>query len=527
MPAPTPSKSNIVERPPVIVIMGHIDHGKSTLLDYIRKANTTLKEAGGITQRIAAYEAIHKAADGREKRITFIDTPGHEAFKTMRSAGAEVADIAVLVVSGEEGVKPQTIDAYNAIKAAKTPMIVAVNKMDRPGADLVKTKNSLLEHEIYVEGYGGEVPCVPISAKTGEGVSDLLDMMVLLADVLELTGNKDAQGKGIVIESHLDKTKGITATVIVKDGTFHAGEFVVTEDALSPLRIMQDFKGASIKSATLGSPLAIIGWDTLPKPGAEVHAFEDKKDAVAWQEEAQSLTKEIQAVEKLKTKITTAATANGDVKSIVVPLIVKAASAGIVDAIIHELKKIETDKVKFKIISQGVGTITENDVKIAIGSERDAHTLKGNIANKPIVIGFDVKIDKQAEALRDRENIEVQTFDIIYKISEWLVEIVKARTPKVMTEEETGRARILKIFTKSKKGYVLGGKLDQGLFMVGSEIKLLRREGEIGKGSIRELQQQKEKTREVAEGFEFGAAVELSIEPAAGDTLVAFTMVEK
>jgi len=512
--------------------MGHIDHGKSTLLDYIRKTNTTLKEAGGITQRIAAYEATHKTPDGREKHITFIDTPGHEAFKTMRSAGAEVADIAVLVVSGEEGVKPQTIDAYNAIKAAKTPMIVAVNKMDRPGADLVKTKNSLLEHEIYVEGYGGEVPCVPISAKTGEGVSDLLDMMVLLADVLELTGNADAQGKGIVIESHLDKTKGITATVIVKDGTFHAGEFVVTEDALSPLRIMQDFKGASIKSATLGSPLAIIGWDTLPRPGAEVHAFEDKKDAVAWQEEARDLTKEIAATEKLKAKMENAtagvaAGANGGLPSIVIPLIVKAASAGIVDAIVHELKKIETEKVHFKIISQGVGTITENDVKIAIGSERDAHTLKGNIANKPIVIGFDVKIDKQAEALRDRDNIEVQTFDVIYKISEWLVEIVKARTPKVMTEEETGRARILKIFTKSKKGYVIGGKLDQGLFMVGSEIKLLRREGEIGKGSIRELQQQKEKTREVAEGFEFGAAVELSIEPAAGDTLVAFTMVEK
>lgn len=523
----TPSKNNIAERPPVIVIMGHIDHGKSTLLDYIRKANTTLKEAGGITQRIAAYEAVHKASDGREKRITFIDTPGHEAFKTMRSAGAEVADIAVLVVSGEEGVKPQTIDAYNAIKASKTPMIVAVNKMDRPGADLVKTKNSLLEHEIYVEGYGGEVPCVPISAKTGEGVSDLLDMMVLLADVLELTGNTDAQGKGIVIESHLDKTKGITATVIVKDGTFHAGEFVVTEDALSPLRIMQDFKGTSIKSATLGSPLAIIGWDTLPKPGAEVHAFADKKDAVAWQEEARGLSKEIADAEKIKNKLTAAATSAGDVTSIVVPLIVKAASAGIVDAIVHELKKIETDKVHFKIISQGVGTITENDVKIAIGSERDAHTLKGNIANKPIVIGFDVKIDKQAEALRDREHIEVQTFDIIYKISEWLVQIVKARTPKVMTEEETGRARILKIFTKSKKGYVIGGKLEKGMLIVGSEIKLLRREGEIGKGSIRELQQQKEKTREVAEGFEFGAAVELSIEPAQGDTIVAFIMVEK
>lgn len=531
---PTTKNKNLIERPPVVVIMGHIDHGKSTLLDYIRTANTTAKEAGGITQRIAAYEAVHTATDGRTKRITFIDTPGHEAFKTMRSCGAEVADIAILVVSGEEGVKPQTIDAYNAIKTAQTPMIVAVNKMDRPGASLERTKNSLLEHEIYVEGYGGDIPCVPISAKTGDGVSDLLDMIILLSDVEELIGNTEAQGKGLVIESHLDASRGISATIIIQDGTLRMGSFVATEDSLAPLRIMRDYTGKNLKEATIGTPIAIIGWDNPPRPGAEVRNFDTKKEALAWQEETKTLHEEIADEEKATAKrnhtgggagssvggASNVASQNGAFtftrdERVAIPIIIKASSAGVVDAITHELKKLENDKIYFRTVAASSGAVTETDVKLAMGK------------TGTLIFGFDVPTDIQAKVLSEREKIAIETFDIIYKLSDRLKEIITERTPKILTAEETGRARILKIFNSNKKAYIIGGKVETGVLKVGSQVKLLRRDSEIGTGMVKELQQQKEKTREVSEGFEFGAAIEFSIEPASGDIVQAFIMVEK
>jgi translation initiation factor IF-2 len=257
-----------IERPPVVAVMGHIDHGKSTLLDYIRKTNIVETEAGGITQRISAYEVVHKTKEGQEKKITFLDTPGHEAFGAMRARGAKVADIAILVVAADDGVKPQTVDALKTILKAEIPYIVAINKIDKEGANVDRTKVSLAENEIYVEGYGGTISSVPISAKTGEGVSDLLDTVVLAAELEELTGDPSVNAEGVIIEANLDKKKGISATLVVKNGTLKSGQFVVAGSALSPVRLLENYAGKSIPEATFSSPVRIIGWNELPDVGS-------------------------------------------------------------------------------------------------------------------------------------------------------------------------------------------------------------------------------------------------------------------
>ena len=258
-----------IQRPPVIVVMGHIDHGKSALLDYIRKTNVVESESGGITQHISAYELTHN-----NRKITFLDTPGHEAFKKMRSRGTEVADIAILVVSAEEGVKAQTLEALECIKESTIPFIVAINKIDKPQANVEKIKQNLIENEIYLEGLGGEIPFVPVSAKTGVGIPELLDMMLLVADLEELSGDKGKSADGIVIESNLDQKKGISASLVIKDGTLKSGMFVVAGDSFSPVRIMEDFKGLPIKEASFSSPIKIVGFNKVPQVGAKFSSFD-------------------------------------------------------------------------------------------------------------------------------------------------------------------------------------------------------------------------------------------------------------
>jgi translation initiation factor IF-2 len=266
-------------RPPVVVVLGHVDHGKSSLLDYIRKANVVAGEAGGITQHTAAYEVIHKDSANKEQKITFIDTPGHEAFSAQRKRGAALADIAILVVSAEDGVKAQTKDALSAIVASNIPYIVAINKIDLPGANVERTLGTLLENEIYVEGRGGTVPCVPISAKTGEGVPELLDMVLLLAEVNQYTGEAKKPAEGIVVESHRDPKRGISATFIIREGTLDVGQAVASSGAYAPVRAILDHAGAQIKTASMCAPVTVIGWSALPSVGEIVVAFEKKKDA--------------------------------------------------------------------------------------------------------------------------------------------------------------------------------------------------------------------------------------------------------
>ncbi len=499
-------QNSIIRRSPVVCIMGHIDHGKSTLLDYIRKTNIVDTEAGGITQRISAYEVIHKTPNNTEEKITFLDTPGHEAFGAMRSCGTSVADIAVLIVSAEDGVKKQTLEALKCITDSNIPYIVAINKIDRPEANVEKTKNSLVENEVYIEGYGGSIPCIPISAKTGQGVSELMDMILLVAEMAELKGNISKLAEGVVIEANMDKQKGITAVLVIKDGTMGSGMYVVSGNSIAPTRAIESFNGKKITEAHFSSPIRIVGFNELPKVGRFFKTFETKKEAEMFVEEQKE--KERKAVIKQYDH-----SENSDEPTMRV--MIKAEVAGAIDAIEHEINKIPTDKVKIKIIGAGIGDITENDVKLASGR------------NPAIILGFDVKIDGSAKNLAERLGMQIEIFSIIYKISEWLEEEVKKRTPKVMVDEVTAKVKILKVFGSMKDKHVIGARVESGMVSVGQEVKIIRREVEIGKGRIRDLQREKEKVDEVREGVEFGCQLQSEMTPAPGDKLDIFITVEK
>tara|TARA_Y100000310_G_scaffold267929_1_gene280284 strand:+ start:12887 stop:14398 length:1512 start_codon:yes stop_codon:yes gene_type:complete len=502
----TENKDKQIERPPVIVIMGHIDHGKSTLLDYIRKTNVVEKESGGITQHLGAYEVIHTDQSDKKRSITFLDTPGHEAFSAIRSCGAEVADIAILVVSAEEGMKAQTNEALSCIKEAKLPYIVAINKIDKSGADIERTKKNLLENEVYLEGLGGDIPFVPISAKTGEGVPELLDMTLLVSDLEELSAESDKEASGVVIESHVDPKKGVSATLIVKNGTLNVGTYVVAGDAFSPVRIMENFKGEQIKKATFSSPVQIIGFSKTPVVGMPFTVCKTKKEAekVALEYTKQS-TPEVPQKE----------TMDESSEQNIIPLIIKADATGSLEAIEHELSKMEFERADVRIVQKGVGAISEGDIKAGRGNPNS------------IVAGFNVSVDGAAKGQADQSGIAVETFDVIYKLSEWLEDEIRRRIPKVDTEDILGQAKILKVFSSAKGRQTIGGRVDSGTLSVGGTVNILRRDEQIGTGTITNLQQQRADTKEITEGNEFGAEIESETDVVSGDVIERFVIVQK
>lgn len=494
--------AQLVERPPIVVIMGHIDHGKSTLLDHIRKTNIVATEAGGITQHISAYEVARKDKEGREKRITFLDTPGHAAFQGMRSRGARVADIAVLVVSAEDGVKAQTLEAYRAIKEAKIPFIVAVNKIDRPNADVARTKQTLAEAEILVEGYGGDIPWAPISAKTGEGVDALLDLILLVSEIAELTGEPEALAEGVIIESNMDAKKGATATVVITNGTIRKGLFVVAESAFAPLRIIEDFLGRPVNEASFSSPIRISGWSVVPQVGALITIYDSKKEAEAAALRAKAAAKE-QSQESEEEGVVS------------LPIIIKADVAGVLEALLGEIGKLRLPRVKLKVIQKGIGPVSESDIKSALG------------APGTIVLAFHTKVDPLATDLASRSDIAIHQFDIIYKLIEWIEAEMGRRAPHIDVVEKSGELRVLRFFSQQKDRQVIGGKVQQGCLKVGDRFKIIRREAEVGEGHVVEVQQQKIKTSEVSEGAECGLMIESKITVAERDILVPFTVVSK
>jgi len=503
------AKNSIIKRPPIIVVMGHIDHGKSTLLDYIRKTNIVDTEAGGITQRISAYEVVHKTPAGISERITFLDTPGHEAFGFMRTCGTNIADVAILVVSAEEGVKKQTLEALKCITDSKIPYVIAINKIDRPGANVEKTKNSLVENEIYLEGYGGNIPYVPISAKTGQGVPELLDMVLLVADMQELKGDTKKLAEGLIIEAHMDKQKGITAVLVIKDGHIGNGMYVVSQGRIAPTRMMENFLGKKITEAVFSSPIRIIGFDKLPRVGENFITFDSKKEAEQYILEEKEKEKNI----PIKNYNTDSSTDDSDLNMI--RIMIKTEAAGSIHAVEHEIDKINKDGMKIKIIGAGTGNISESDVKQAFGK------------NPAIILGFDVGIDSSAKDLAERSGIEIKKFDIIYKIAEWLIEEVLRRTPKVMVEEVTSEVKVLKVFSSMKDKHVIGGRVEKGTVFIGEDAKIMRKDIEIGRGKIRDLQKEKNKVGEVREGVEFGCQFQSEVPPAPGDKLLLFKTIEK
>ena len=415
----------IEKRNPVVAIMGHIDHGKSTLLDYIRKTNTVDKEHGGITQHVAAYEADYKG-----KKITFIDTPGHEAFAAARARGANIADIAILVVAADDGVSEQTKGALQFIKESKIPFIVAINKIDKANADIPKTKNSLLENEVYLEGMGGDIPFVEISALNGTGVDELLETILLTAELEELESDQNALASGFILESSLDPKSGISATMIIKNGQIKSGQYIVSGFASAPVRIMRDFQGHNLKSATASSPVTIIGFDQLPQAGDSFALFENKKEALKYIDELKELQTEKERAEEVLNKRFIKNKKN------VFPLVIRADVAGSLDAIKYELAKISNDRSEFKIVDEAVGSINEKAIK-AIGGKTSSAT----------IIGFNVSTDRNTNLLAENLGIEIKNFNIIYELIEYLEERIKELTPKEKFEEVAGEAKILKVFS--------------------------------------------------------------------------------
>lgn len=519
-------------RPPVVVIMGHIDHGKSTLLDHVRKTEVVKGEAGGITQHVGAYEAEHTGSDGKKHPITFLDTPGHEAFCSIRERGAQAADIAILVVSAEDGVKPQTLEAWKNIKDSKIPYIVAINKIDKPNSNVDKVKTNLGENEIYVEGWGGDIPCVAISALKGTGVSELLDLVILSAQLADLGSDPSKPASGIVIESELNTRKGISATLLIKDGTLTTGSFVVAGSAFTPVRFIENFNGEKIETAKASMPVVLLGWNEIPSCGSPFTTVRSKKDAERKatenraREEA-SRPKETIAPRK-KAKGELAADQFGYKKEesgmVILPLIVKTDVIGSLEGVRYELAKIKDGlresqalKIQLKIISEGIGDVNENDVKLA---ESDPNI---------VVVGFNVASDKKAAAMIERSAVplSVKTFKIIYELVEFVRASLLAKIPREYVEQMIGRAKILALFSHEKDRQVVGGKVETGMIESGNDIRIMRRDNEIGRGKIRELQEKKIKTGTVAEGHEFGVKIEAKIEIAVGDRIEAVRTVEK
>ncbi len=498
-------KKSLGSRSPVVGIFGHIDHGKSTLLDYIRKTNVVEKEAGGITQHLSAYEVVHKREDGREGRITFLDTPGHEAFSGLRTRGARVADIAILVVSGEDGVKPQTLEVYKHIQEDNTPYIVAITKMDKANADLDRTKQNLAEHGIYVEGYGGDIPVVPLSAKTGQGVDELLNLISLLADLQELKGDETLLGEGVIIEGHLDPKRGLIATAIVKNGTVSRGTFAVSGRSLATMRYILDTEGKMIDSATFSSPIQIVGWDEPPQTGSLFHTYLKKDQALAHISEHKE--------KEAKIRPPTAIQSNSEIASL--PLIVKADTAGSLEAVENEIGKLSQERIKPQLILSGIGVIGEGDVKTALATPQT------------VIIGFNTKVEREAQALAERSGVQIQNFDIIYELTEKVAGLLTEREPKIEVEEVIGTAKVLKLFSANKHKQVLGGRVLLGKITPDVLVRIMRREAEIGHGRVRELQQSKTASAEVLEGLEFGAMIESKLEIAPGDVLEAIVRVTK
>lgn len=503
-PLQTNSEQSKQVRPPVVVVMGHVDHGKSTLLDYIRKSNIVAGEAGGITQSISAYEVSHKDETGRDRLITFLDTPGHEAFSKMRARGALAADIAILVVSAEDSVKAQTLEAYNTIIDSKIPYIVAINKIDRPNANIEKTKMDLVEKGIYLEGLGGDIPFVPISAKVGTGVNELLDMILLVSDLNSFTGDKSQNASGIIIEANREPKRGISATAIIKNGTLKSGMFVVAGTALVTTRIVENFLGKPIKEATFSSPILLVGFESMPEVGSTFESFNTKKEAENY-------------IAMVKSETISNINYRGVAPSLgkTIPIIIKTDVMGSMEAIEKEIGKLNNEEISFKTISFGVGAINESDLKMA------------NANKETIVVGFNTKLDNGARDLNETLKVNVETFDIIYKLTDWLKIVVEERKPKVETVEVTGSLKILRTFGSTKDRQVVGGRVIQGRIVNGGKVRIMRREFEIGTGKIIELQQNKIKAKEVLEENECGVQVETKTDIATGDVLEAFIVTIK
>ncbi|MCI8585860.1 MAG: translation initiation factor IF-2 [Lachnospiraceae bacterium] len=502
-------EDTLVERAPVVCVMGHVDHGKTSLLDAIRHTNVTDKEAGGITQHIGAYMVT---AGGR--KITFLDTPGHEAFTAMRMRGASSTDIAILVVAADDGVKPQTIEAINHARAAEVEIVVAINKIDKPGANVDKVKQELTEYGLISEDWGGSTICVPVSAKSKEGISDLLDMVLLTADVLELKSNPKRQARGLVIEAELDKGKGPVATVLVQKGTLHVGDFIAAGASYGKVRAMMDDKGRRVKEAGPSMPVEILGLNDVPKAGEIFVSPTTDKEARNFaetfikesREKMLEDTKLKMSLDDLYSQIQT-----GNLKEL--NLIIKADVAGSVEAVKQSLLKLSNEEVVVKCIHGGVGAINESDIILAS-------------ASKAIIIGFNVKPDAAAKDTAEREKVDLRLYRVIYDAIADVERAMKGMLDPIFEEKVIGHAEIRQIFKASGVGNIAGSYVLDGMFQRNCKIRITREGKQIYEGELASLKRFKDDVKEVKAGYECGLVFEKFNDIQELDIVEAYTMVE-
>lgn len=480
-------KDKIVTRPPVVVVLGHVDHGKSSILEKIKDLKITEKESGGITQHIGAYEI-----EQHEKKITFIDTPGHEAFDAMRSRGAKVADIAILVIAGEEGIKPQTKEAISHIKEAKIPMIIAINKTDKPEADPEKVKRDLMTEDILVESMGGKIPSVETSAETGKGIAELLELILLVAEMEDLKADLSKKVQGIVIESHLDSSRGHTATLILQNGLLKIGDILGTSSAAGKVKIMEDFQGNPITEALPSMPVILLGFENVPGAGEQFKAFSTIEEA----------KKEIKKPEKIVFE-------KPKEGQRVLKIILKTDVLGSLEAIKRVLKDIPQEKAIINILKAGVGEINDSDVKLAHSSEAK-------------IIGFRVKPNQIAQKLALREKISIINFEVIYELAQAVRQALEKRVAHEIVRNDLGKVKILVIFKTDKNSQIIGGKVTEGEVKRGANLEVYRNEELIGKGKLVKLQKDKKEIGEVAKGSECGILYQGDIEVEEGDILQAY-----
>ena len=499
---------NTVARAPIVTVMGHVDHGKTSLLDKIRETNVTAGEAGGITQSIGAYTVSF----GGGKKITFIDTPGHAAFTAMRARGAQVTDIVVLVVAADDGIMPQTVEAINHAKAADVPIIVAMNKMDKPHVNPDKVKQGLIEQGLVPEEWGGETIVVPVSAKTGEGIDSLLETIHLVAEMLELKADPSRMAKGVIIEAKLDKGKGPMASVLIQNGTLHTGDNVISGMTMGRIRAMIDDKGRTVKEAGPSTAVSILGLEDVPNAGDQIFAVEQ---SLMKQVQEERKTRQRESMIKEQTKVTLddvfAQVAEGKMKELNV--IVKGDVQGSVEAVRQSLEKLTNEEVKVKVIHAAAGAITESDVMLADSSNA-------------IIIGFNVRPDSKAKTLAERSKVDVRTYRIIYELLDDMQAALKGMLSPKYQEVYMGKCEVRQTFNITGVGTVAGCYVTEGKLIRGGKLRIYRDDVMIVEGNVKQLKRFKDDVKEVAAGFECGCAIEGFNDIKVGDFIECYLIEE-
>lgn len=484
-------KDNLQSRPPVVVILGHVDSGKTSILDFIRKTKVVEKESGGITQHIGAYQIEHQG-----QKITFIDTPGHEAFSAMRYRGSKVADIAILVVDAEEGVKPQTKEAISHIKKAGIPIIVVINKIDKPGADSEKAKRGLSQEGVTVESMGGKIPSIQTSAKTGQGMDQLLELIILVAEMEELRGDITKPGEGVVIESYLDNQRGPTATLLLRDGVLKQGDLVGTASTFGKIKILENFQGTPLKQAFASTPCIVIGFEDVPRIGEKFQIHPDIQSAEEF-------------IKKKERK-----TGGGTVFFVeqgekILNLILKADVLGSLEAIERVFKDLSHEKVKLRILKSETGDVQESDIK----------TAKAGLAK---ILAFRVKVNPRVASFAERENIKIMNFDVIYELAQKVRQIMEKAMVARIVRVDLGKVKVLVIFRTEKARQIIGGRVFEGEVKKGALLEVFRKEEFLGKGKLITLQKNKKDSERVIKGEECGILYQGDVKIEEGDILVFY-----